>query len=112
MSFGVRLTVLVEFLIPLARNNKLLNVTAVGFSSWSERETDQWLRIERETVSCAKTLEKENISMYIHAYIHIAFQDVRGSVVSFCFHSLALWPLLRNLNLLFLLECMFQSLSF
>lgn len=112
MSFGVRLTVLVEFLIPLARNNKLLNVTAVGFSSWSERETDQWLRIERETVSCAKTLEKENISMYIHAYIHIAFQDFRGSVVSFCFHSLALWPLLQNLNLLFLLECMFQSLSF
>lgn len=41
--FGVRLTVLVEFLIPLARINKLLNVTAVGFSSWSERETDQWL---------------------------------------------------------------------
>lgn len=43
MFFWVRLTVLVEFLIPLARNNKLLNVTAVGFSSWSERETDQWL---------------------------------------------------------------------
>lgn len=69
MFFGVRRTVLVVFLIPLARNNKLLNVAAVGFSSWSERETDQWLRIERKFLVPKHYKKKISLCTYMHTYI-------------------------------------------